>query len=116
MQRVPTTRFGRNESIEGMPHFALKRLERIDRLGAGGHFFDEHRRRAKAHRHRDASVIGQFIEREQRNGAIVGHALLRDENAHIGVATAARCHNGCTHRDVFNFLFAQISHGAFLSL
>ena len=116
MQRVPAARFGRNECIEGMPHFALERLERIDRLGACWHFFDEHRRRAKAHRHRNASVIRQFIEREQRNRTIVGHALLRNEDAHIGIATAARRHNGRAHRNVFNFLFAQVSHGAFLSL
>ena len=116
MQRVPAARFRRNKRIEGMSHFAFKRLERIDRLGARGHLFDEHRRRSKAHRHRNASIIRQFIEREQRNRAIVGHALLRNENAHIRVATAARRHNGRAHRDVFNFLLAQISHGAFLSL
>ena len=111
MQRVPTACFRRNKRIEGMSHFAFKRLERIDRLGACGHLFDEHRRRSKAHRHRNASIIRQFIEREQRNRTIVGHALLRDENAHIRVATATRRHNGRAHSDVFNFLFAQISHG-----
>ena len=116
MQRVPTTGLGRNEGIEGMPHFALKRLERIDRFGACGHFFDEHRRRAKAHRHRNARIIGQLVERKQRNGPIVGHALLRNENAHVGVTPTAQRHNGGAHGNIFDFLFAQISHGAFLSL
>ena len=64
MQRVPAACFRRNKRIEGMSHFAFKRLERIDRLGACGHLFDEHCRRSKAHRHRNASIIGQFIERE----------------------------------------------------
>ena len=116
MQRVPAARLGRNERIESMSHLALKRLKRINRLGACRHFFNEHRGRAKAHRYGNARVIGQFIERKQRNGPIIGHSLLRNKNAHVGVTPAARGHDSSAHGNIFDFLFAQISHGAFLSL
>ena len=93
-----------------MPHLGLEGFERIFGLGARGHFLYEHRGRAQAHGHGDASVVGHFIELKQGDFAVFCHGLLGDEDTHIRISATARRHDRRTHRDVFDLLRSQFSH------
>ncbi len=104
MQRIPAARFRGQQRVERVAARALENFEGELGLGAARHLLHKHRRRTESHRHRDAGVVGDLIEVEQRNRAELFHRPTRHYHAEIRVSPAARRHDRRAARDILDRL------------
>jgi hypothetical protein len=88
--------------------------EGVDQLVALRQLFGHHRRRAHHADGHDQRVVGEFVDVDEVDRAVLADGLLGHQLADIGIAAAAGAEDGAAGGDVFHVLGidgAQDLHG-----